>query len=409
MNIALISTGTELLKGAVLNTNAAYLAHKLTQIGLPPIQILTAGDTAKELFSAISIGLQQADTLLISGGLGPTRDDITLDAVARFFQLELIYNEELVEKVSAYWALRHTGKPPKGVLRQARVPKDARILPNSNGTAPGIWIECDYSGKKRQIALLPGPPREFEPMVEQALLPFLKELMPEQYTVGFLAAGEPEYSLQQRLERCLQNNPITLAYCARPEGTEVFISGPDAAEVQSASLRAHSEIGSNALGNDHLELIPEIVHLLESRQMQLVTAESCTGGGIGALLTDYAGVSSVYKGGVIVYSNEMKHRLLDVPQELLEQHGAVSAECAEAMTAGALKNLEAQCAIAVTGIAGPGGATETKPVGLVYIGVRVNNKSEVQEWHFTGDRKTVRERTRAKALLLLWNMLLQKN
>lgn len=409
MSIAILSTGTELLKGSILNTNAGFLCRRLAAAGLRPVLELTAGDHPAEIAAALGDALRAADTVIITGGLGPTRDDLTLDAVSRFFGLELEIDPALAEKVEAFWSRRHEGRrAPKTVLRQARVPRGAAILPNPNGSASGIRIDAGYGGRQRTLFLLPGPPAELEPMVEHSVIPAVVTLeagAAHEYTQGFLAAGLGEYAVQLQLEKLLHARPVELAYCARPEGTRVYLSGSDPAEVDAAVSDARSALGTAALPAGKLDLVETIAGLLEERNLTLVTAESCTGGRIAGMLTDHAGISSVFKGGAVVYSNELKHALLGVPEELLARHGAVSAECAEAMVRGATDRLEADCAVAVTGIAGPGGGTPEKPVGLVYIAAKVRDQLRVGEFHFSGDRRRVRECTAARALLLLLGLL----
>lgn len=408
MSIAVISTGTELLKGTTLNTNLAFLGRELNSIGLAIRLALTAGDHERDLYAAYSEALDCADTLIVSGGLGPTRDDITLDATARFFGLELAPHPELVEKVTNFWGLRHRGRVPKPVLRQARAPEGATLLPNPNGSATGYRIDTIYGGRARRIYLLPGPPREFEPMVRAALLEELAagpECREHEFTVGFLAAGEPEFQLQVRLESALSSFPVELAYCATPAGTRVFVSGADPDRVHEAAELARTFAGPTPLPCGELALPGPILAELERRKWHLVTAESCTGGMISAELTAIPGSSKSYRGGAVVYSNELKHQLLGVPQEIFSSFGAVSAECATAMVDGAAEKFGAECAVAVTGIAGPASDDTKKPVGLVYIGVRAGEKRIVQEFHFTGDRNSVRERSCGNALLLLYRLL----
>ena len=408
MSIAVISTGTELLKGTVLNTNLAFLGRELGSHGLSIRLGITAGDRAPDLHAACADAMADADTLIVSGGLGPTRDDITLDAVARFFGLELEPDPALVESVTAFWRRRHTGRIPKPMLRQARTPHGAGILPNRNGSAAGFRIDTLYAGRPRRIYLLPGPPCEFEPMVHDFLIPDLMngpEAKNREYTFGFLAAGAPEFELQQKLGKALAGLRIELAYCATPAGTKVFVSGSDPEEVQKAGELARAEAGPPALASGELELPAAVLAELNRRHWMLVTAESCTGGMISAALTAVPGSSESYRGGAVVYSNALKHQLLGVPSEILDTFGAVSAECAEAMVDGAAKQLQGDCAMAVTGIAGPGGGSEEKPVGLVYIGVRAGEKRLVREFHFPGNRSMVRERTAANALLMLHRLL----
>ncbi len=408
MSIAVISTGTELLKGTVLNTNFAFLGRELGTLGLSIRLGLTAGDRAAEIHAAFAEALKVADTILVSGGLGPTRDDLTLDATARFFGLELESPPELVEKISAFWRLRHTGRVPKPVLRQARAPLGATILPNPNGSASGFRIDTLYDGRQRRIYLLPGPPRELEPMVRASLLPDLAngaETEGREHTLGFLAAGEPEFQLQVKLEKALEGHSVELAYCATPAGTRVFLSGSDPEAVRIAAELARRKAGPLALELGELELPAAILAGLRKRNWKLVTAESCTGGMIAAALTALPGVSSVFLGGAVVYSNELKQQLLGVSNEILNTHGAVSAECVEAMTDGATAIFNAECAIAVSGIAGPEGGSEEKPVGLVYIGVRAGERRLVEKFLFRGDRNSVRERAAGSGLLLLHRLL----
>ena len=408
MSIAVISTGTELLRGTVLNTNLAFLGRALAGRGFAIRLGLTAGDRAPELHAAFAEALAGADTLIVSGGLGPTSDDITLDAAARFFGLELEPVPGLVEKISAFWRLRHTGRVPKPVLRQARAPRGAAILPNPNGSASGYRIDTVYAGRSRRIYLLPGPPREFEPMVCESLLPDLGDIADagaHEHTVGFLAAGEPEFQLQVKLERALESRPVELAYCANPTGTRVFVSGSDPEEVRRAAETARGVAGPLALDFGELDLSAALLAELRKRGWKLVTAESCTGGMISAALTAVPGSSSVYRGGAVVYSNELKQLLLGVRRETLDSFGAVSAECAAEMADGAASRLGGDCAIAVTGIAGPDGGSAEKPVGLVYVGVRAGERRAVEKFLFRGNRDTVRERAAGSALLLLHRLL----
>jgi len=245
-------------------------------------------------------------------------------------------------------------------------------------------------------------------MVCESLLPDLDgiaDAAAREHTIGFLAAGEPEFQLQVRLEKNLEGHPVELAYCATPSGTRVFVSGSDPEEVRNAAELAHEEAGPLALAFGELELPAALLAELRKRGQKLVTAESCTGGMISAALTAVPGSSSVYRGGAVVYSNELKQLLLGVPRELIDTHGAVSAECAGAMVDGAASRLGGDCAIAVTGIAGPDGGSAEKPVGLVYIGVRAGERRIVEKFLFRGNRDTVRERAAGSAMFLLHRLL----
>ncbi len=409
MGIALISTGTELLKGSVINTNSAFIGRELARIGVRVKANFTVGDGLRDLCTALADALRISDTIIITGGLGSTSDDISLDAVAKFFGLKLKIDPILEKKITEFWRERHPNKRvPRMMLRQARCPVGAELLENSNGSASGLVIRTGYGNRDRLVIMLPGPPRELEPMMVKQVIPQLEKsaISGLEYTRGFLVLGLGEVAIQQRLEKNLGGLDIDLAYCASPVATKVFISGSDLESAEVATARAHDLLASSALPIGELDLTEHVVSLLKERHLQLATAESCTGGMIASALTNLPGVSAVFKGGVVVYSNELKHQLLGVAWELLNQYGAVSAECARAMIQGAVSRLEVDCAIAVTGIAGPDGGTDTKPVGLVYIGVKCGEKELVREFHFGGDRHSVRERTVANALAMLRELLI---
>ncbi|MDR0931929.1 MAG: nicotinamide-nucleotide amidohydrolase family protein [Victivallales bacterium] len=408
MNIAVISTGDELLKGTILNTNFAFLSRELARIGATVGHASSAGDCKRDIYTAMAHALDCAEIVIISGGLGPTRDDITLDAVARFFGLALEPHPDLTKKVTDFWHLRHKERVPQAVLRQSRLPQGAKILPNFNGSVSGIQIDTIYDNKLRHIFLLPGPPREFEPMIRATLLPIIADYIKDgehEYTMGFLATGVPEFQLQQSLEPALNSFPVKLAYCATFAGTRVFVSGKDENIVKDAVETARKLSGTCPLPVGELDLTRALLAELEKRDCKLVTAESCTGGMISAALTAIPGSSKSFHGGVVVYSNALKHQLLGIDPEIFSNFGAVSSQCAEAMVDGAIERFKVECAIAVTGIAGPGSDDTAKPVGLVYIAVKAGDKRRVKEFHFSGDRNAVRERSCNCALLMLYTLL----
>lgn len=407
--IAFIATGRELLNGSAVNTNAAFAGSLLAANGLAVTAAFTADDTLSGIAGAVAAALKTADTLILSGGLGPTDDDITLDAVARFFGGEITVDENQKKWIEAYWHRRHGGRPPKRVMRQARTLQGAEILPNAVGAAAGLWWQTAYAGKLRRIALLPGPPREFEPMFSDLLLPELlkwTEKSQKRFTCGFLAAGMPELRVEKTVRAALPELPASaFAYCANAEGTRCFLTLGEEAAARLAAEKARAALGDAALPCGTLELVPHLARRLKEHRFTLATAESCTGGGIGAELTRFAGISELYLGGFVTYSNAMKKKCLGVPAETLDRCGAVSEETAEAMVCGAAAFSGADCALSVTGIAGPGGGTSEKPVGTVCIGAKTPERCEVRRFLFAGDRRTVRERSRAAALLLLLELL----
>lgn len=409
MKIAVINTGDELLNGSTVNSNFTALGQALTAAGIPIELGFVAGDRPQSLYEALGDALHRADCVIVTGGLGGTRDDVTLECVARFFGWELAEQPGLRRKVEQFWYSRHPNAThvPTAVLRQALVPSGAEILENDNGSASGYFVRCRYDELDRIVILLPGPPREFLPMLEKELLPRLRSsCAAEQITRGFLVVGHGELQLQRMLERLAVNDPFEIGFCARPEGTRVFFRAATAKIADAAAAAARELIGIDALDVGELELPPEIFRLLRRRNLSLGCAESCTGGMIAATITDYPGVSAFFKGGVVVYSNELKNKLLDVPESLLAEHGAVSAECAGAMLEGTLRNLNCNAALSVTGIAGPDGGTATKPVGLVFIGAAAGAERMVREFHFSGNRNAVREQARAHAFRMLRELLL---
>ena len=407
MSIAVICTGTELLKGSTVNSNLAYLGQCLTNKGIKISFALEAGDKEYEIHAAISAALKSCQTLVISGGLGPTIDDITLASVARFFGLELYKDPSLVKKVEACWKQFHKSFCPKIQYKQALVPKGALVIPNPVGSASGIEITTSYNNETRHIFLVPGPPREFEPMMDNYVVNKLVALEGDNtiYTFGFLSFGMGESFLSRIVEGLVDQEVLEIAYTASSEGTKLFLSGKDKDLILSTLENIRKEVGFQALPVGETLLAPYVVKQLIDKNITFCTAESCTGGLIGAQATTIPGVSSVYKGGVIVYSNELKNKLLDVPNDILATYGAVSSQTAQLMAEGAVKNLDCQLSVAVTGIAGPGGGTPEKPVGLVYVASTFNNKTIVKELHLKGDRENVRARTRACAWQLILEML----
>ncbi|MDD3886907.1 MAG: nicotinamide-nucleotide amidohydrolase family protein [Victivallaceae bacterium] len=403
MNIALIFTGTELLEGGAINSNQAVIGQLLTRHGAPPAAAFTAGDGADAISGALADALRLADGILVCGGLGSTDDDLTLETVCRFFGLESTIDPTLRDKLTSYWQSRHSGRMPKNMLRQARVPQGAKIIPNACGSASGLAFDTVYGKRNRHIVLLPGPPAEFESMAPEAVRELMTAAGKKQlHTAGFLAVGRPELELQRQLTALPALADARIAYCAGPEGTRLTFSAPTRRAALALAGQAAEICGESALPEGQYELVPAVFQRLKSHKLTLATAESCTGGMVGAKLTDLAGISSVYLGGAVTYSNQLKHKLLGVPQKILDEYGAVSRECAEAMVRGAARRFGADCAIAVTGIAGPDGGSETKPVGLVYVAVKAGRRKEVRECHFYGSRRQIRERAAATALGMLY-------
>jgi len=399
-----ISVGTELLLGQILNTNSQYLAQKLAELGIDLYFQTTVGDNMERLKIAIDTAIKRADILIFTGGLGPTSDDITKEAVADYFGLTLVLDEDVLRRIKNFFERRQV-KMPEINRKQAYVPEGAKVLHNKNGTAPGLIIEKD--GKI--AVLLPGPPFEMQPMFEEEVLPYLEKFSKQKiYSRVLKFVGIGESSIEEALKDLIfsQTDP-TLALYAKPFEVELRITTKKESEDSAKSLlqsmedRIRERLGEYIYGVDGQLLEEVVVSLLAEKKLKLSVAESCTGGLICNKITNVPGASEVFDRGFIVYSNEAKTKLLGVPEQVLKEYGAVSSQTAKYMAQGALSNSLAHIALSVTGIAGPGGGSETKPVGLVYIGIATKDNSESFEFRFSGDRLRIKEMTSKAALNIL--------
>ena len=403
MKIGVLCIGDELLKGAVINTNLAYMGQRLLEIGVMPELCLEVPDEPHEVVNALEYALSHADFIITSGGLGPTADDLTKQSIAEYLHMPLELDPEAERAVRARWDSLKRGPLPLNFLNQAYIPHGAKALLNSFGSALGIYI---VSGVKR-IVMLPGPPSELHPMFDRQLLPILQEQLDARiYTRLFHISGVPESRVEERTIPVIDANPgLSVAYCAAPEFVKLFLKRSSADCLRKAEAMVRKEFAAELLHDSARTVAEEVILLMKERRCALSLAESCTGGLIAKLMTDVPGSSDVFSGGVVSYANRAKRDLLGVSEDTLAKFGAVSAECAGEMLAGAADRFHTDCAIAVTGIAGPGGGTAEKPVGLVYIGVRCFEQTLVREYKFRGSRAQVRERTAAVALNTLRRML----
>ncbi len=409
MKIAVISTGSELLKGATVNTNLAFLGQALTAAGFTLERGAIVPDSGKSMTEALASLAPVSDIIITTGGLGPTSDDITRQVVCEFFGLKLKEDPQLRKKLEEYWQSLKRGFAPEALFLQAQVPENAVVLENRNGTAPGLWLNTQKDGSAKIIILLPGPPSELEPMFMAEVMPKLEAIAVERiFTERFMVAGAAELTIQQQVEAVIGNLPVEPAYCASAEGVRVFLAGTDRPLLKTKVAELKKIFGNAVLANDSLSLAEEASFQLRSRKLTLSTAESCTGGMIAAAITDLAGSSDIFKGSVVAYSNEVKEKMLGVPAEILIKHGAVSEECVAVMVDNVCARFATDAGIAVSGIAGPGGGTPDKPVGLVFIGVRVKGRAEVRKFNFRGSRETVRRRAVASAFRMLRDLLFQQ-
>jgi nicotinamide-nucleotide amidase len=406
MRVEIINTGTELLLGQVQNTHLGFLAQSLFGLGLRVERQVTVPDGVA-IAEAFEEALARADLIVVTGGLGPTSDDITREAAAEAFGLKLIFHPEILEGIAALFAAR---KFTMNDLQraQAMVPEGAVVLENKFGTAPGLIVSND----KTVAVLLPGPPRELRPMWENEALPWLRRhfgdrLAPVRETMlRILGMGESRVQiLVEEAVRAL--GPVEVGYCSRPGEVDLRLISSDADLLQRATKLAREKLGDVIYAENGASMEETVVRLALAAGKIVATAESCTAGMVASRLADVPGSSGIFRYGWVTYHNEAKTRELGVPPALLEKHGAVSAEVAGAMADGALRESGADIAISVTGIAGPGGGTEDKPVGLVYFGLaRKGGKIFTEQRNLSRDRETFREMATQVALDLVRRALL---
>jgi nicotinamide-nucleotide amidase len=408
MRLEVINTGTELLLGSVINTHLRVFSDALFPLGLRIERQLTVPD-GEAIRGALAETLGRADIVLMTGGLGPTTDDITREMVADLLGLRLELDEEIWRQVQERFSRRHLHISPRN-RQQALRPPQATVLWNPHGTAPGLYlpplqIPNRPAGElSPHIFILPGPPRELIPMVGEYVVPMLRKIVPEQKKTEmrvFRTAGLGESHVEEIVGEQLLALGIELGYCARPGEVEIRVIGsPD--QIGQADAIIRNRLGENLVSDDLRTLEEVIVARLAERGETLAIAESCTGGAIANRITNVPGSSAVFLQGFVTYANEAKTRALGIPAEMIEEHGAVSAPIARAMAEGAVRAGGADFAISTTGIAGPGGGTEKKPVGTVFVALASKHQETVVEkLFFPTDRQRFKELVSQMALNLL--------
>jgi nicotinamide-nucleotide amidase len=411
MNLELITIGTELLLGMTADTNGAEVARALAQAGVRITRRTSVADREEDIRDAVAQALERTGAVLTTGGLGPTRDDVTKKVVAELFGAPLQFDESVWASLLERFA-RLERTPAASNRSQAEVPRGATLLRNRWGTAPGLWLE----GSAGLAILLPGVPLEMRKLLEHEVLPRLMKKTPGSVIRSLVVrtSGIPESSLAERLGHVEREiAPVTLAYLPGLDGVDLRLTAwslaPDEADrrLREAADLVRSRAGDKAYGEGDSDLAALVLDAARSRGLHLAVAESCTGGLLGARLTEVPGSSDVFVGGIIAYDNEVKRELLDVPEALLQEHGAVSEPVVRAMVEGAVRRFGAAGAIAVTGIAGPGGGTEAKPVGTVWIAATAGVEVEARRSLFPGSRHEIRARAAQAALLLSYGQLRQ--
>ena len=411
MTVELISVGTELLLGNIVNTNAAYLSEKCADLGLSCFYQSVVGDNEERLSGVLKTALERSDIVILSGGLGPTEDDLTKEVSAKVMGRELSMHEPSKKRIEEYFSSRNL-ELTENNWKQAMVPEGAIVLDNENGTAPGVIME----GEGKKVILLPGPPNEMIPMFEKQIMPYLSGSdlgMIYSQTVKICGVGESKAETMIKDMIDSQTNPTIATYAKNCEvHLRVTAKAKDEKEAKKLVKPVVKEL-KNRFGpylyttNADITLEKAVVDLLVANKLTVSTVESCTGGMLAARLINVPGISEVYKSGYITYSNKAKRKILGVKKGLLEKKGAVSEEVAKEMAKGAAVISKAEVAVSVTGIAGPGGGTEEKPVGLVYIACNVCGKTKVRKFNFRGNRAKIRETTVSSALILMRQCILE--
>ncbi|MFD0750350.1 competence/damage-inducible protein A [Mucilaginibacter calamicampi] len=410
MRAEVITIGDEILIGQIVDTNSAWMARQLNNIGIKIKQISSVSDDRQHILNALVEAASRADIILITGGLGPTKDDITKNTLAEYFNVALVENAETLANVTRIFA--KSNRPMLDINKaQALVPQNCEVLINHNGTAPGMWFESD--GKI--YVSMPGVPFEMMYLMDEQVIPRLKTAfkLPEIIHKTMLTAGEGESFLAIRIADIEDRLPehVKLAYLPKLGQVRLRLSAYDGGtanleqEINMFAAEIAERVSDVLVATEDVTLEKAVLNVMESKGLTLSVAESCTGGYIAHLLTQHAGSSKVFAGGAVTYSNTLKQQILGVQRQTLDVYGAVSEETVKEMLNGALKNFNTNFAIAVTGIAGPDGGSADKPVGTVWIAVGSIEKKLVKKFTFGSKRLQNIERSAAGALAMLNTLL----
>ncbi|MCX7842426.1 MAG: competence/damage-inducible protein A, partial [Clostridia bacterium] len=393
MNAEILAVGTELLMGQIANTNAQYISGRLNDIGINVYFHSVVGDNPERLKKTLAIALERSDAVIMTGGLGPTQDDLTKETVAELMKRKLVLHEESLMKIKGFF--EKLGRPmAKNNEKQAYFPEGSRIIKNERGTAPGCIIE----NEGKIVAMLPGPPSEMKPMLEESVIPYFESKSQYKLVSRYLRIfGIGESSMEEMLMDMIQqqSNPTIAPYAKEGEVTlrvtARYEKGCEDKDIISPVVEEiKRRLGKAVYATENKELEQVAGELLIESNKTIAIAESCTGGMVSSRLTNVPGISKVFERSVVTYSNKSKMESLGVKAETLEKYGAVSRETAEEMAAGVRSAAGTMLGVSITGIAGPGGGTDTKPVGLVYIAIADENGVSGKELRLWGDRNRIR-------------------
>lgn len=412
MQAEIIAVGNEIVFGHTVNTNGSYLARKIREVGILPSYHTAICDEEEKILEALKIASSRAEVILLTGGLGPTPDDLTKEVVCSFLEMPLKINEKECEKIRQYF-LKIGKEMPKNNEKQAAFPKEAVLLDNHHGTAPGCILEKDGI----TYILLPGPPKEMQPMFEESVLPYLKakcQMYVQSIDIHCFGIGEGE--LAERIASMIGEyewGSIATYVSDHEVVVRLMVCGNERATVKALLEKKKQDLKSclanYIIGYNDDKLEDELAKMLIARKLTVGTAESCTGGLVAATLINCSGISACIGESIVTYSNEAKMKYVHVKKETLDRVGAVSEETAREMAEGIRKASGSDIGLSTTGIAGPGGGTPEKPVGLVYIGIATKEGTDVYRLMLNGTRREVREKTVKHILFHLYQKLCENN
>lgn len=410
MKAEIISIGTEILLGDIVNTNAQFLAKELAALGIDVYHQSVIGDNEDRIMESFEKAFERCDLIITTGGLGPTQDDLTKELGAKYFKKDLVLHKPSLDWIKTYLDMKDEATVEAN-KKQAYFPEGSIILSNPNGTAPGSII----SENNKILIILPGPPKEMKPMFNNHVKKYLEGITGKTIKSKTLRLfGIGESLMAQKINDLIQNskNPTVAPYAKEVDVTlRITAKGNNEDECDDLISPVDKEIkkilGEYIYGEGETSLENVVGEMLCNKKLSISTVESCTGGMVAASLISYSGISDVFKEGAITYSNESKMKRIGVREETLDKYGAVSEETAREMAMGIAREANTDISISTTGIAGPGGGTEEKPVGLVYIGVFIKGNIIVERFNFTGDRERIRRKATMNALNILRKELLK--
>lgn len=414
MTAEFISVGTEILLGNIINTNANYLARKCAELGISNYYQISVGDNEERLAQTIETALSRSDVVILTGGLGPTKDDLTKEVTAKTLHRALVEDEGTKKFIQNYFDRINKKTITENNWKQTLVIEGSIVVENHNGTAPGLIVKTEEG---KIVILLPGPPNEMVPMFEQDIYPFLNDIQPgllysEMVKICGIGESQAETMIEDLIEK--QTNP-TIAPYAKTGEVHLRVTASASTTVEGKELvkpivdELYKRFGNHIYTTDENENLEDVVvKLMQKHNLVLSTAESCTGGLLTGKIVNVSGASAVLGEGFITYSNEAKQKHLGVKQKTLEHYGAVSEETALEMASGLINTTGSDVSVAITGIAGPDGGTEEKPVGTVFISCNVNNNSRVKKYNFSGNRQKVRDYAVINALNFLRTSILEE-